>query len=258
MRKYNSGLLNIGFLFYRWISPVVDPFKLFRSFSGYCRYLKDLIIYTRFQNREKIKFSNLYPCIHDSTETTPFDSHYFYQDIWAFERILDSQVTSHVDIGSRIDYVGMLSTITNVKFVDIRPLSVQLKNFECIKGSILSLPFENNSLDSISCLHVAEHIGLGRYGDELDKDGTRKACKELSRVLAVGGSLYFSLPVGKPRLCFNAHRIHSPKQILDYFADLKLTELSGIDDNVNFIRNIDIGILENSNYACGLFHFVKA
>lgn len=257
MRKYNSSLLNLGFLFYRWISPIVDPIKFFKSFSGYYHFIKDLIVYRSFKNREKIQFSNLYPCIHDRTETTAFDSHYFYQDIWAFEKILNSQVKSHVDIGSRIDLVGMLSTITKVKFVDIRPLLVQLKNFECVKGSILSLPFEDNSLHSISCLHVAEHIGLGRYGDELDSDGTVKACKELSRVLAFGGSLYFSLPVGKPRLCFNAHRVHTPEQIIDFFSDLKLVELSCIDDNVNFIRNIDIGLLENSNYACGLFHFVK-
>ena len=119
------------------------------------------------------------------------------------------------------------------------------------------MPFEDNSVGSLSCLHVAEHIGLGRYGDELDPDGTEKACRELSRILTVNGNLYFSLPVGKQKTYFNAHRVHSPGTIIDYFKDLKLVELSGVTDSGRFTENIDIDVLEKSNYACGLFWFRK-
>lgn len=104
---------------------------------------------------------------------------------------------------------------------------------------------------------MAEHIGLGRYGDKLNPYGTRKACKELQRILAPGGNLYFSVPVGKPRVCFNAHRINSPKKIVEYFRALKLVELSAIDDQNNFVENIDIDTLENSSFTCGLFWFTK-
>ena len=142
-------------------------------------------------------------------------------------------------------------------FIDIRPFLANLENFEMKKGSILSLPFENNSVPSLSCLHVAEHVGLGRYGDFLDPQGTKKACKELSRILAVNGNLYFSLPVGKSRVCFNAHRIHTPEQILDYFRELKLIEFSGVDDKGNFLRNIKPCNLSKANYACGMFWFKK-
>ncbi len=86
---------------------------------------------------------------------------------------------------------------------------------------------------------------------------SQKAAKELTRVLAFNGNLYFSLPVGKPRLCFNAHRIHSPDQILKYFNDLKLVEFSGIDDDGNFRENIDTIELKNCDYGCGLFWFTK-
>src|SRR2546430_12288402 len=48
-------------------------------------------------------------------------------------------------------------------------------------------PFGDLELSSVSCLHVAEHIGLGRYGDAIDPLGTRKAIGELARVLAVDG-----------------------------------------------------------------------
>jgi hypothetical protein len=206
---------------------------------------------------ERIEIVNTYPCIHDKTQTSGFDVHYFYQDIWAFKKIYESKVDHHVDVGSRVDFVGFLTAITKVTFIDIRPLMANLENLCSRKGDILSMPFENNSVLSLSCLHVAEHIGLGRYGDPLDPLGTKKACKELTRILAIGGNLYFSLPVGKPKLCFNAHRIHHPQQIIEYFSDLELVELSGVDDEGNFIKNIDITILENSDYACGLFHFAK-
>lgn len=257
MRKLNNKLKDYGYLIYRWIDPLVDPFKLIKVVPRYTSFLIDWVKYFKLNGAETIKIINTYPCIHDKTQTTGFDSHYFYQDIWAFKKICESKVDHHVDIGSRIDFVGFLTAVTKVTFIDIRPLMVTLENFESKKGNILSIPFEDNSILSLSCLHVAEHIGLGRYGDSPDPLGTKKACKELSRILATNGNLYFSLPVGKPRLCFNAHRIHSPQQVIEYFGDFKLIELSGIDDKGNCIRNIDMSILENSDYACGLFHFTK-
>ncbi len=207
---------------------------------------------------ETIKLSETYPCLFDNKPKTRFDSHYFYQSVWAFKKIEQLHPTLHVDVGSYVYFVGLLTAITKVHFVDIRPLDApDLTNFESVEGSILQMPYDSDSLESVSCLHVAEHIGLGRYGDPLDPQGTKKAAEELSRCLAKGGHLFFSLPVGKPRLCFNAHRIHSPRQILEYFKDLTLVELSGTDDNKRFVEGIDIDILEASKYACGLFWFRK-
>lgn len=87
--------------------------------------------------------------------------------------------------------------------------------------------------------------------------GTNKATKELSRVLAPKGNLYFSVPIGQPRLYFNSHRIHSTSQILNYFSELELLELSGIDDKGNFIKNINREILDACGYGCGYFWFTK-
>ena len=257
MRKFNNKFKDYGYLIYRWVNPLVDPFKLIGGVPGYIGFFRDWVKYSMLNGAETIKILDTYPCIHNKTQTTGFDSHYFYQDIWAFKKIYESKVDHHVDVGSRLDFVGFLTAIAKVTFIDIRPLMAKLENFDSREGDILSMPFEDNSIRSLSCLHVAEHIGLGRYGDTLDPIGTKKACEELSRILAKNGNLYFSLPVGKPRLCFDAHRIHSPQQIIEYFSELELVELSGIDDDVNFIRNIDMSILENSDYACGLFQFTK-
>ena len=244
-------------LFSRWKRPLVRT-KILSGLARYPRYFRDWRQYSKMEGAEPIRLSDTYPCLFDNKAKTRIDSHYFYQDIWAFKKIQQLKPKLHVDVGSNVNFVGFLTVITKVHFVDIRPLDAPgLTNIESIKGSILELPYESGSLESVSCLHVAEHIGLGRYGDPLDPLGTWKAAKELSRSLAKGGNLFFSLPVGKPRLCFNAHRIHSPKQILDYFNDLTLIELSGSDDEKRFIENIDIDILENARYACGLFWFTK-
>lgn len=210
------------------------------------------------EGAEPIRMKDTYPCLFDNIPNVSGGGHYFYQDIWALTKIHSSGIGLHVDVGSNINFVGFLTAFTNVEFVDIRPLvAPYLKNFKGVPGSILNMPYENSSLNSISCLHVAEHIGLGRYGDPLDPSGTKKAAAELSRCLAKGGNLYFALPVGKPRLCFNAHRVHSPEQILSYFPDLRLLEFSLYDDKKRFLENIDVAAAENEKYACGMFWFTK-
>ena len=89
-------------------------------------------------------------------------------------------------------------------------------------------------------MHVAEHIGLGRYGDKLDPKGTEKAISELIRVLAPDGNLFFSVPVYKNEgVQFNACRMFSISSILKLFSSLSLIELSGIDERNHFIENID-------------------
>jgi hypothetical protein len=247
----------VSSVFSRWKRPLKKG-KLLRALLEYPRYIRDLRKYTKMVDAEPIKFSDTYPCLYDRTAKTSVDSHYFYQHLWAFKKIYALKPKLHVDVGSNVDFVGLLSAITKVNFIDIRPLDVSdIENLESIKGNILDLSYDDDSLESVSCLHVAEHIGLGRYGDPLDPLGTKKAAAELSRCLTKGGNLFFSLPVGKPRVCFNAHRIHSPKQILQYFSDLKLIEFTCTDDNKRFMQNINIDVLENAKYGCGMFCFTK-
>jgi len=241
----------------RWGRPLVKT-NIRRGLVQYCRFLRDWHAYRKMDGAEPILLRNTYPQLFDDIPTSSVGGHYFYQDIWALTKISSAGTQSHVDVGSNVVLVGFLTAITNVEFVDIRPLDAPyLKNFKSIPGSILDMPYETDSVASLSCLHVAEHVGLGRYGDSLDPLGTRRAAAELSRCLAGGGNLYFSLPVGRPRLCFNAHRIHSPSQILSYFPDLTLVEFSVYDDNNAFIVDTDVELFDNAHYACGMFLFTK-
>lgn len=241
----------------RWSRPLIKT-NIISGLSQYRKFIHQWQKYRKMDGAETIRLKDTYPCLFDNISNFSPGSHYFYQDIWAFSRIYSSGVDLHVDVGSKAEFVGFLTTVTQVEFVDIRPMDAPyLKNFKSIEGSVLEMPYEDSSLKSVSCLHVAEHIGLGRYGDPIDPAGTKKAAAELSRCLAVGGKLYFSLPVGKPRLCFNAHRIHSPSQIPEYFKGLKLIEFSVYNDKKQFIENTDIEHVENAKFACGMFLFTK-
>lgn len=222
------------------------------------RYFRDRSAYRKMPDAEQLLWRNAFPVLADRIATTPFDSHYFYQDAWAAGNVAALAPSKHVDVGSRVDYVGFLAAaVCEVTFVDIRPLEANLPRLRSVAGSVLEMPFATGSLPSISCLHVAEHIGLGRYGDPLDPLGTRKAASELARVLAPGGVLLFSLPVGTPRVCFNAHRVHAPSDVREMFAELELSEFAGVDDRGEFRRDRRLEELQGSAYACGMFRLVK-
>ena len=96
-----------------------------------------------------------------------------------------------------------------------------------------------------------------RYGESLDPIGDIKAMHELQRILSISGSLFVSLPIGRERTCFNAHRIYNPNSVINFFSGLKLKEFSFIDDDGVFYENQIIESEYFFEYGCGLFHFVK-
>jgi SAM-dependent methyltransferase len=211
-----------------------------------------------------IKWRNIYYCSHDRFSSAGGGGHYFFQDIWAAKKVLEIAGEqgggyNHVDVGSRIDgFVAHLLPYCKVTYVDIRPLPIMVEGLKFIEGSILKLPCENDSCETLSCLHVIEHIGLGRYGDDVDPDGHTKAARELVRVLKPNGTLLIGTPVGRERLCFDGHRIFDPETILYMFDGLELVKFSLIDDKgQRVIENATIEQARSCEYGCGLFQFMK-
>ena len=193
----------------------------------------------------------------DATPSTAFDPHYLYQSAWAARGIASANPPFHVDVGSQIDLVAPLSAFVPVEFIDLRPLRIAVDGLQCVRGSILALPHADHSLPSVSCLHVIEHIGLGRYGDDIDPEGSVKACRELQRVLGRGGSLFVSVPVGRSRVDFNAHRVFSPDFLPKVMSDLRLARFFAVSDEGVFLTNVDPADLSRSEYALGLYRFTK-
>lgn len=225
--------------------------------AGAARYLADARRYRRLPGAEPLRLRNAFPKVGDRTAATPYDAHYLYQDTWAAQRVAELGPERHVDVGSRVELPCFLTSVTAVTFVDIRPLEAEIEGLESIAGSVLDMPYPDRSLPSVSCLHVVEHIGLGRYGDPLDPGGSRKALSELQRIVAPGGQLLCSLPVGRPRVCFNAHRVHDPRDVRAAFDELELVEFSGVDDAGRFARHRRLEDLADQAYACGMFRLVR-
>ena len=88
-----------------------------------------------------------------------------------------------VDIGSNLSFITFASSVSKIKCIDIRPHKIHLENVDFIIGDINKLPFNDDSVNNLSSLSVIEHIGLGRYGDNIDLFGMEKSVKEFKRVL---------------------------------------------------------------------------
>ncbi|MGQ9492106.1 MAG: DUF268 domain-containing protein [Anaerolineae bacterium] len=207
--------------------------------------------------RFTLRWEDRYPCLNDRTGVTEFDRHYVYHTAWAARIVAELRPAYHVDVSSSLYFCSLVSAFVPVIFFDYRPAILRLSNLFVGGGDLTALPFADGSIASLSCMHVVEHVGLGRYGDPLDPNGDLKAITELHRVLAPGGSLLFVVPVGRPMIRFNAHRIYSPTQILQYFEGLQLVEFSAIDDRGCLQLKIHPETMEGAQYACGLFHFKR-
>lgn len=244
-------------LLLRWMTPFGNPIGIVRAISGLGWYVRDYRRYRSLPDAEPIHVLDTWPQLHDRTSTISVDAHYFYAHGWAMRRIVSQRPTQHVDISSLALFVNLLSAVLPVTFVDYRPLERRMDGLTNQGGDILNLPFADGSISSLSCLHAAEHIGLGRYGDPLNPHGTRDACRELRRVLAPGGNLYFAVPVGRQRVCFNAHRIHTPQSIVEYFSGLELVELCGVHSDGRYVEQVSVDEFACSEHACGMFWFRK-
>lgn len=243
----------------RRIKRAIFQVKFFLTFPfiamEYFRYLsKDT------KKRFTIPLGNVMPCLFENIPYTRFDTHYVYHTAWAARKVREIGAQEHVDISSSLYFSSIVSAFIPVRFFDYRPASLRLSGLTSASTDLTRLHFDNNSIASLSCMHTVEHIGLGRYGDPIDPDGDLKAAKELERVVASGGSLLFVVPVGKPQIQFNAHRIYSYTMVLDMFPQLTLKEFSLIPDNAldtGMIHDATEEDVKKQTYGCGCFWFTK-
>ena len=223
-----------------------------RQFKNLSRTLESDVVFPMKSN---------FPCLdgmrQDASGGT-LDRHYFVQDLYVAQRVFENKPQRHVDVGSRIDgFVAHVAAFREIECFDVRPLEIKAANIRFSTLDITdSATVPDELADSVSCLHVLEHIGLGRYGDKIDPDGWKIALRNLVQMVQTGGRLYVSVPAGRQRVEFNAHRIFSPATILESIKlDTEVLDLLLIDDYgkiLNFGTDIPrlIEAAQELRYGC--------
>ncbi|MCU1322062.1 MAG: hypothetical protein JWM43_1711 [Acidobacteriaceae bacterium] len=239
-----------------------QPRVLLRSLKAMPAYLRTLRRYRAMNDLPSFQFSlrDAFPILTDMDAGAGIaEGHYFHQDLWAARKIFERRPERHLDIGSRTDgFIAHLLVFMPVAVVDIRPLESDIRGLTFLQDDAAELAnLTSGSIASLSSLHVAEHFGLGRYTDPIDPHAYFKFMSSLQRVLAPDGRLYFSVPVGRERVEFNAHRVFAPQTILERFSELKLVSFSFVADDGSLHENCDPLSMPQSEMACGLFEFTR-
>jgi hypothetical protein len=244
--------------------PFAKPlYHFIKTVFLYCFFILDFLKFKRMAGTDQrfaLSFMDQFPCLLDKTAMTGFEPHYGYHPPWAARIIVRNNPKLHIDFSSILHFSTIVSAYVPVHFYDYRPADIKLDNLETKKGDLTNIPLADNSVESLSCMHTVEHVGLGRYGDAMEINGDLKAIDELKRILAPGGNLLFVVPIGKSKIEFNAHRIYSHAQIMNYFSDLELVEFSLIPDNaseVGIIKNASSDLANSQEWGCGCFWFKK-
>jgi hypothetical protein len=169
----------------------------------------------------------------------------------------------HFDITSRLDgfIAHLLAAGVDVTMIDVREFPAEIEGLHTIVDDATSLKqIPDESIESMSALCSLEHFGLGRYGDPIDPEACFKCFDNIQRKLKKGGRLYISLPVGKERVEFNAHRIFYASTVIACFSSLNLMEYSCVtQEGIEY--NVDVHKYDHDNhngeYRYGLFWFEK-
>jgi hypothetical protein len=247
----------------------LDPRKTLRTLRELPRYLYHFVTFRQQQKRSSVsfRFGKLYPCLEDRLDSSgTAKGHYFHQDLSVARKIFKNNPTVHVDVGSRIDgFVAHVASFRSIEVLDIRPLENVIPKVKFLQCDLMgSLPASLvNYCDSLSCLHALEHFGLGRYGDPINPDGHLVGFDNLHGLVQLGGTLYFSVPIGPQRIEFNAHRVFSVKYLLELMADrFRIESFSFVNDEGDFIEDAELtqDLIDGDcgcYYGCGIFELTK-
>jgi hypothetical protein len=259
---------SIAYYFYCWfLAYGIDLNRTWKALRFTPRFFLDYIRFkalARSQGSEDWAISISRPQLSDWGESGgTARGHYFHQDLHVARRVYEANPRRHIDVGSRVDgFVAHVATFRDIEVLDIRPNVQGVHRIRFSQCDLMNPPPGMEHLcDSLSCLHALEHFGLGRYGDPLDPSGHLSGFAGLARLLTSKGILYFSVPIGRQRIEFNAHRVFSVETILKLAQEwFTLERFAYVDDLGDFHEQGSAEIpspAKTLEYGCGIFEFRK-
>jgi SAM-dependent methyltransferase len=146
---------------------------------------------------------------------------------WAFclSRLADGPGRT-LDFGADVGFLSLAAAQRghDVVALDRMPPAIPYRHpgVTPMHADILDRPFADDRFDQIVNCSSIEHVGLaGRYGSWDASEGDLDAMSILRDVLAPGGRMILTIPVGRDQICRPRHRIYGEERLprlLDGFA----------------------------------------
>ena len=217
------------------------------------------------QSARDFPFGKIYPFLEDRyQESGQASGHYYHQDLLVAGKIFGNGPVKHVDVGSSTNFIAHVASFREIEVLDIRKSKSSHQNIISKQCDVMAEDFDlADYCDSVSCLHVLEHFGLGRYGDRVDYNGHLSGWENIGRMLKKGGKFYFSVPIGKQRIEFNAHRVFSIRYLLSLMErKYRIDSFSYVDDAGDLVKDavLEPALIDSNfgcSYGCGIFELTK-
>jgi len=243
-----------------------DILKFASTLRGVFPFFVDLAIFLLHKDKNSRFFASnpkfiIHPSFSDRYQLVGVSNRtYDAMNYWALSRVHEISPFNMLDFGSHFSGFIIPASLAckHITLLDVRKIKTFLPNVTTLQRDILIPDFSAKpEFNFISCLHVLEHIGLGRYGDKVNPDGPFIALKNILDYASFKADVLLAVPVGRETIEFNSQRIFSAPFFIEVCNDLglRLQSFSLIDDNKSLCEDIDPHMSTSNYKSTGLFHF---
>jgi hypothetical protein len=155
--------------------------------------------------------------LRDSADGASLQGDRWVEWSFCFARMADGP-GSTLDFGADIGFLSLAAAQRghDVVAFDRLPSSLDYEHpsVRHVQGDVLTHDFGDRRFDQIVNASSVEHVGLGgRYGSFDEPDGDLNAMRIMRGLLADGGRMLLTIPVGRDQVCAPQHRIYGEQRL---------------------------------------------
>jgi len=166
--------------------------------------------------------------INAATEKRTINDH---TDAWLYALLSDTDMTGNIVMiyGCDTPWYACIALANGAKGVVV----VSEQAVECDDPRVVTaLPDQIQTGFADYCINIGavNHVGLGRFGHELDADGDMAAMRVCADSLKKGGRMFLSVPCGRDMLVWNTNRVYGANRLKKLCEGWTLVNVAGWDD----------------------------